>query len=79
MCKKSVSNITRPQDFGPEPALITARSISAVELGAWTRWKGILIENITKIKNNNNNLIFYLRSIKMELPKKLFFNIFQTW
>jgi hypothetical protein len=60
---------------------ITAQSIFAVELSVWARWKGILIDNITKIKNNNNsnNKKNYLGSLKMALPKKYNFNIFQIW
>jgi hypothetical protein len=46
-------------------------------------WKGILINSFTKIKNkkiNNNNIfLFYLELLKMELPKKHIFNIFQIW
>jgi hypothetical protein len=60
---------------------ITAQSIFALEPSVWARWKGILRENITKIKNkknnNNNFLFFYLGSLKIELPKILIFNIFQ--
>jgi hypothetical protein len=59
---------------------ITAQSIFAVEPSAWARLKGILIENLTKIenkKNNNNNFLFYLGSLKMELPKNLFLILFK--
>jgi hypothetical protein len=55
---------------------ITAQSIFAVEPSVWARWKGILIENITKIKKQQQLLFFYLGSLKMELPKKRIFNIF---
>jgi hypothetical protein len=34
---------------------ITAQSIFAVEPSTRARWKGILIKNITKIKNKKNN------------------------
>jgi hypothetical protein len=40
---------------------ITAQSIFPIEPSAWARWKDILIENITKIKNKkskNNNFFF---------------------
>jgi hypothetical protein len=42
---------------------ITAQTILAVEPTA--RWEGILIENITKIKNkkNNNNIFFFLLGV----------------
>jgi hypothetical protein len=56
--------------------------IFAVEPSAWARWKGILIENITKNKKNNTTTIttfyFLLGSLKMELSKKRIFNIFQA-
>jgi hypothetical protein len=57
---------------------ITAQTIFAIKSSAC--WKGILIENNTKIKNkknNNDNFYFWLGSLKMELPKMLIFNIFQ--
>jgi hypothetical protein len=55
---------------------ITALSIFGVEPSAWARLKGILIENITKIKykKNNYNRIFFVLG---ELPKKRIFNIFR--
>jgi hypothetical protein len=37
---------------------ITAQSIFAVEPSVWANWKGILIENITKKKENNN--VFFI-------------------
>jgi hypothetical protein len=59
---------------------ITAQSIFAVEPSVWARWKDILLDIITKIKNNNNsNNFFFLGSLKTELPKKHIFNIFQIW
>jgi hypothetical protein len=51
-----------------------------VEPSAWACWKGILIENLKKIKKQEKQqqqLFFYLGSLKMELPKKRIFNIFQ--
>jgi hypothetical protein len=47
-----------------------------VEPSAWARWKGILIENIPKNSNSNNDFFFYLGSLNMELPKKKGFFIF---
>jgi hypothetical protein len=44
---------------------ITAQSILTVEPNAWARWKGFLIENITKKKQ--------------ETTTTTFFFIFQTW
>jgi hypothetical protein len=49
----------------------------AVEASAWARWKGILIENIKNIKNNNN--FFFLLGFTENEPKKRIFNIFQSW
>jgi hypothetical protein len=48
----------------------------AVEPSDWARWKGILIENIKKIKKQekqHKNFFFYLGSLKMELPQKPYF------
>jgi hypothetical protein len=39
---------------------ITAQSIFEVEPSAWARWKGILIENITKIKQEKQQQHFFL-------------------
>jgi hypothetical protein len=79
MCKKMSAILPpSPKDCGPDPTLIPAQSIFAVEPGAWSRWKGILIENIIIIKNNNNNFIFYLRSLKMEFLKKVFLIFFKV-
>jgi hypothetical protein len=48
------------------------------EPSAWARWKGILIENITKPRKTTT-FYFLLGSLKKELSKKRIFNIFQTW
>jgi hypothetical protein len=46
---------------------ITAQSMFAVEPSVWARWKGILIENITKIKKQEKQQqqlsFFYLGSL----------------
>jgi hypothetical protein len=56
---------------------ITAQSIFTVEPSAWARWKCILIENITKIKNNNNFFFFTWGHWKWSYPKSKFLIFFK--
>jgi hypothetical protein len=46
-----------------------------VEPSAWACWKNILKENFKNTTKTTKKI--YLGSLKMELPKKLIFNIFQ--
>jgi hypothetical protein len=52
-----------------------------VEPSDWDCWKGILIENLKKIKKQEErqqqHYLFYLGSLRMKLHKKNIFNIFQ--
>jgi hypothetical protein len=45
---------------------------------AWARWKGILIENITKKQKQQQQHFFCQGSVKMKLPKNRIFNILKT-
>jgi hypothetical protein len=47
-----------------------------VEPSAWARWKGILIEHITKIKNKKKQQHFFYF---LGVAEKHIFNIFQIW
>jgi hypothetical protein len=56
---------------------ITAQSIFAIEPSA--RWKGILKENFTKIKNNNNNTFLVLLGVTENgITQKIFFKYFSN-
>jgi hypothetical protein len=52
---------------------ITAQLIFAVEPTIWARWKGILIDNITKIKNNNNTNFFLPGVTENGITQKAYF------
>jgi hypothetical protein len=56
---------------------ITAQSIFAAEPSSWARWKGISIDNFTKMKNNNNIFLFYFGLLKWNYPKNVFLIFFK--